>query len=122
MATLQEVDVRETRLLSVPRSAMFKHKHNHRKPDPLMLLVILVSLSLMVTSVVQAAEPVPRTMSLEDLLDGEVMVAPVGRHGAGWHLSYLNNPNLHEQASKNLLNVQPIAHSPTFFLSVQVPW
>ncbi len=101
---------------------MFRHHYNHRKPDPLILLVILVGLCVMMTSVVQAAEPFPRTMDLEDLLDGEVMVAPVGRHGAGWHLSYLNNPNLHEQARNNRLSVQPIAHSPTFFLSVQVPW
>jgi hypothetical protein len=121
MATLQEVDVRENKLLSVTRSAMFKHKSTHRKPDPLMLLVILVSLAVMMTSAA-AAGPSPHAMSLEDILDGEFMVAPVGRHGAGLHMSYLGHTNKYEQAKKNTLNTQPLAPAPSIFLSVQVPW
>jgi len=101
---------------------MFKHKHTHRKPDPLILLVILVSLAVMMTSVVGAAEPSPEPMSLTDLLDGEFMVAPVGRHGAGLHLSYENNPYLQQEAKKNSLSVQPVVPYPTVFLSVRVPW
>ena len=122
MATLQEVDVRETNLLFIPRSAMFKHKHTHRTPDPLMLLFILVSLAVLMTSAAQAAEPGLHSMTLTDLLDGEFMVAPVSRHGAGLHLSYLGNPTVYEEPKRNALGTQPAAASPTVFLSVRIPW
>lgn len=101
---------------------MFKHKHTHRKPDPLMLLVILVSLALMMTSAAGAAQPSPQVMGLTDLLDGEFMVAPVGRHGAGLHLSYQGNPYMYEEPKRNAFSTQPTAASPTVFLSVQIPW
>ena len=122
MATLQEVDVRETNLLFILRSAMFKHKHTHRKPDPLMLLFILVSLAVLMTSAVQAAEPGLHTMTLTDLLDGEFMVAPVSRHGAGLHMSYLGNVHGYQEPKRNALGTQPAAASPTVFLSVRIPW
>jgi len=101
---------------------MFKHRHTHRKPDPLMLLVILVSLAVMMTSAAQAAEPGLETMSLTDILDGEFMVAPVGRQGAGLHLSYLGNPTVYEEPKRNALGTQPTAASPAVFLSVRIPW
>ena len=101
---------------------MFKHKHTHRKPDPLMLLVILVSLAVMMTSAAQAAEPGLHTLTLTDIIDGEFMVAPVGRHGTGLHLSYLGNPSVYEEPKKNALRTQPTAASPTVFLSVRIPW
>ena len=101
---------------------MFKHKHTHRKPDPLMLLVILVGLAVLATSAAESAEPPHHTMSLTDLLDGEFMVAPVGRHGAGLHLSYQGNPYLYEEPKKNSLSTQKTAPSPGVFLSVRVPW
>ncbi|MGB5425556.1 MAG: hypothetical protein WBN95_02110 [Gammaproteobacteria bacterium] len=122
MATLQEVDVRETNLLFIPRSAMFKHKRTHRKPDPLMLLFILVSLAVMMTSAAQAAEPGLHTITLTDILDGEFMVAPVSRHGAGLHLSYLGNHTVYEEPKRNALSTQPTAASPTVVLSVRIPW
>lgn len=101
---------------------MFKHKFTHRKPDPLMLLVILVSLAVMTTAAAESAGPTHQTMSLTELLDGEFMVAPVGRHGAGLHLSYLGDPDLHEGSRKDSLSVQKVTPSPTVFLSVRVPW
>jgi hypothetical protein len=99
---------------------MFKHKHTHRKPDPLVLLVILVSLAVMMTTAV--ARTNTHTMSLSDILDGDVMVAPVGSHGAGLHLSYQSHPYRHEAISKNSVRSQKNAISPTVFLSVRVPW
>ena len=101
---------------------MFKHKHNHRKPDPLMLLVILVSLAVLMTSAVDAAEPFYKTLSLADIQDQEVQLTPVGKHGAGLHMSYQSNPYIYEPAKLNRANVQQVAASPTFFLSVRVPW
>ena len=101
---------------------MFKHRHTHRKPDPLMLLVILVSLAVMMTSAAQAAEPDLHSMTLTDILDGEFLVAPVGRHGAGLHLSYLGNPTVYEEPKRNVLGKQPTAASPTVSLSVRIPW
>jgi hypothetical protein len=87
-----------------------------------MLLVILVSLAVMITSAAQAAEPGLETMSLTDILDGEFMVAPVGRQGAGLHLSYLGNPYVYEEPKRNALGTQPTAASPAVFLSVRIPW
>ena len=101
---------------------MYKHKHTHRKPDPLMLLVILVSLAVMMTSAAAATGSNSRAPGLSDILDGEVMVAPVGRHGAGLHLTYQSNPYLYEAAKKNSVSTQKYAPSPTVFLSVRVPW
>ena len=101
---------------------MFKHKYTHRKPDPLLLLVIFVSLAVMMTAVAESAEPTHEALSLTDLLDGEFMVAPVGRHGAGLHLSYQGNADLHEGPGKDSLSVQKVTPSPTVFLSVRVPW
>jgi len=101
---------------------MFKHKHTHRKPDPLMLLVLLVSLAVMTTSAVDAAEPGLQGISLIDILDGEFMVAPVGRHGAGLHMSYQANPYRNEESGEHSVGTQPAATSPTVFLSVQIPW
>jgi hypothetical protein len=122
MATVQEVDVRETILIFIPRSAMFKHKHTHRKPDPLMLLFILVSFAVLMTTAAQAAEPGLHSMTLTEILDGEFMVAPVSRHGAGLHLSYLGTPTVYEEPKRNTLGTQPAAASPTVFLSVRIPW
>jgi len=101
---------------------MFRDKHTHRKLDPLMLLVILVSLAVLMTSVVDAAEPFYNTLSLADIQDQEVQLTPVGRHGAGLHMSYQSNPYIYEPAKLNRANVQQVAASPTFFLSVRVPW
>ncbi|MGB5179431.1 MAG: hypothetical protein WBP44_11955 [Gammaproteobacteria bacterium] len=101
---------------------MFKHKHTHRKPDPLMLLVLLVSLAVMMTTAADAAEPGLHTLNLTDILDGEFMVAPVGRHGAGLHFSYQTNPYLNVESGKNSVSKQPAATSPSVFLSVRIPW
>jgi len=104
---------------------MFKHKHTFRKPDPLMLLVILVSLAAMMTSTTAAAEPVLNTLSLNDLRNGDLAVAPVGRHGAGLHLSYKTS-SYRKEASKaydtRTVSSRTVAPSPTLFLSVKIPW
>ncbi|MEN8206104.1 MAG: hypothetical protein ABFS24_08825 [Pseudomonadota bacterium] len=109
-------------LLSVPRSAMFRDKHTHRKLDPLMLLAIFVSLGVLMTSAVAAAEPFYNTLSLANLQDQEVRLTPVGKHGAGLHMSYQTNPYRYEPLKFNRTNVQQTVSSPTFFLSVRVPW
>ena len=101
---------------------MFKHKHTHRKPDPLMLLVILVSLAVLMTSAAQAAEPGLHSVTLTDILDGEFMVAPLSRQGAGLHLSYQGNTTAYAEPKRNALSTQPAAASPTVFLSVRIPW
>lgn len=101
---------------------MFKHKHSYRKPDPLMLLVILVSLAVLMTSAVDAAEPIYKSMNLTDLMDGDFMVAPVGRHGAGLHMSYQTNPYQYEAPKPGPVSTQQAASTPTIFLSVRVPW
>jgi len=101
---------------------MFRDKHSHRKLDPLMLLAILVSLAVLMTSAVDAAEPFYNTLSLADIQDQEVQLTPVGRHGAGVHMSYQSNPYMYEPAKSNRTNLQPVTSSPTFFLSVRVPW
>jgi hypothetical protein len=101
---------------------MFRDKHTHRKLDPLMLLAILVSLAVLMTSVADAAEPFYNTLSLADIQDQEVQLAPVGRHGAGVHMSYQTNPYMYEPPTSRPSNVQQTSSSPTFFLSVRVPW
>jgi hypothetical protein len=101
---------------------MFKNKHPYRKPDPLLLLTLLVGMALLMTSAVDAAESLNNTMSLSDLKDGEIIFTPVGRHGATMNMSYQSNPYLYEPTKTRLIDVQQLASSPTFFLSVRVPW
>jgi len=101
---------------------MIRDKHSYRKLDPLMLLVILVSLGVLMTSAVDAAEPFYNTLSMTDIRDQEVMLTPVGKHGVGMHMSYQTNPYIYEPIKFNRNNVQQVASSPTFFLSVRVPW
>jgi len=104
---------------------MFKHKPTCRKPDPLMLLVILVSLAALMTSTTAAAEPFLNTLSLTDLRNGDLAVAPVGRHGARMHLSYKASTYTYEasrSATTNTVSTRAVAPSPTLFLSVNIPW
>ena len=101
---------------------MFRDKHTHRKLDPLLLLAILVSLAVLMTSAVDAAEPFYKTLSLADIQDQEVQLTPVGKHGAGFHMSYQTNPYIYEPVTSSRTNLQQVAASPTFFLSVRVPW
>lgn len=101
---------------------MFRNKHTHRKLDPLMLLAILVSLAVLLTSVADAAEPFYYKLSLADLQDQEIQLTPSGRHGAGLHMSYQSNPYIYEPVKYNRTSVQQVASSPTFFLSLRVPW
>lgn len=104
---------------------MFKHKPTCRKPDPLMLLVILVSLAALMTSTTAAADPVLNTLALNDLRNGDLAVAPVGRHGAGLHLSYKTS-SYRNEASKaydtTRVSSKTVVPSPTLFLSVKIPW
>jgi hypothetical protein len=125
MASLREVDGLKIKLLFVPRSAMFKHKHSVRKPDPLLLLVILVGLAVLVTSTASAAAPAFNVMRLTDLRNGDLVVAPVGRQGAGFHLSYQTNPYRYQAPAEyrnDPVSSQAVTSPPTFFLSVHIPW
>ena len=101
---------------------MFRDKHTHRKLDPLLLLAILVSLAVLMTSAVDAAEPFYKKLSLADIQDQEVQLTPVGKHGAGFHMSYQSNPYKYEPVTSSRTHVQQVVSSPTFFLSVRVPW
>jgi hypothetical protein len=104
---------------------MFKHKHSCHKPDPLMLLVILVGLALLMTSMASAAAPAFSAMRLADLKNGDLVVAPVGGQGAGFHLSYQANPYRYQASrvsASNPFSSQAVTSTPTFFLSVHIPW
>jgi len=101
---------------------MFRDKHTPRKLDPLLLLAILVSLAVLMTSAVDAAEPFYKTLSLADIQAQEIQLTPVGKHGAGFHMSYQTNPYIYEPVTSSRTNLQQVAASPTFFLSVRVPW
>ena len=104
---------------------MFKHKHTCRKPDSLMLLVILVSLAALMTSTTATAEPVLNTVSLTDLRNGDLVVAPIGRHGAGLHLSYKTGTYWNEASKASdttTVSSKTALHPPTLFLSVNIPW
>ena len=97
-------------------------KYTHRKPDPLKLLAILVTMAVLMTSAVDAAEPFYESLNLADLADGELMITPLGRQGAGIHMSYQDNPNQHITVNSTSLNNQPTSSTPAVFLAVRVPW
>ena len=97
-------------------------KYTHHKPDPLKILAILVTIAVLMTSAVDAAEPIHESLNLADLADGEFMLTPVGRQGAGIHMSYQSNPNQHITVNSTTLNNQPTNSTPAVFLSVRVPW
>jgi hypothetical protein len=112
-------------LLSATRYAMFKPKHSYRKPDPLMLLVIFTGLAVLMTSAAVAAEPVFNTMRLTDLKDGDLVVADVGRQGAGLHLSCQTSSYLYQASSASSthpVSSRAVSSSPALFLSVKIPW
>ncbi|MCG6898522.1 MAG: hypothetical protein LJE75_00805 [Gammaproteobacteria bacterium] len=115
----------KSNLLSVPRSAMFKHKHSYRKPDPLMLLVLFTVLAVLMTSAVVAGEPVLNTMNLADVGNGDLVIAPVGRQGAGLHLSYQISScqcQASSESSTRSVSSRSAPSSPALFLSLKIPW
>ena len=87
-----------------------------------MLLAVVVSLAVLMTSAVAAAEPFYNTLSLADIRDQEIQLTPSGKHGAGLHMSYQTNPYIYQPLKFNRTNLQQVASSPTFFLSLRVPW
>jgi len=97
-------------------------KYSHRKPDPLKLLAIVVTIAVLMTSAVDAAEPFHESLNLADLADGELMITPLGRQGAGIHMSYQGNPGQYDSGKGTHLDSQPTSSSPAVFLSVRVPW
>jgi hypothetical protein len=97
-------------------------KYSHRKPDPLKLLAIVVTVAVLMTSAVDAAEPFHGPLNLADLADGELMIAPVGRQGAGIHMSYPGNPGRYDEGGSTHLDQKQASSSPAVFLSVRVPW
>ena len=112
-------------LLCVPRSAMFKHKRSFRKPDPWMLLVLFTALAVLMTTAAVADEPVLNTTNLADLGNGDLVVAPVGRQGAGLHLSYQIGSCQCEASSESSTRTvvsRSALSSPALFLSLQIPW
>jgi hypothetical protein len=101
---------------------MLRWKHPYRKPDPLLVLTLLVSLAVMVTSAVNAADAIDYTLDFSNLKDGEVQIVPPGHHGATMHMSYQTNPYMYEPPAIRRLDTQLPASSPTFYLSLRVPW
>ena len=102
-------------------------KYTHRKPDPLKLLAIVVTIAVLTTSAVDAAEPFKamsfnESLGIADLADGDLMLTPVGRQGAGIHMSYQGNTYQHDAVTGTSLNNQRNSSSPAVFLSVRVPW
>jgi len=104
---------------------MFKHKHSYRKPDPLMLLVLFTVLAVLMTSAVVAGEPVLNTMNLADVGNGDLVIAPVGRQGAGLHLSYQISScqcQASSESSTRSVSSRSAPSSPALFLSLKIPW
>lgn len=97
-------------------------KYTHRKPDPLKLLAIVVTIAVLMTSAVDAAEPFHRSLNLADLADGELMITPVGRQGAGVHVTYQSTPKQYDTVKGASLNTRSSGSTPAVFLSVRVPW
>jgi len=115
----------KSNLLCVQRSAMFKHKHSFRKPDPWMLLVLFTALAVLMTTAAVADEAAFNTMNLADLGNGDLVVAPVGRQGAGLHLSLPIGScqcQASSESSARTLASGSALFSPALFLSLQIPW
>ncbi len=102
-------------------------KYTHRKPDPLKLLAIAVTIAVLMTSAVDAAEPVAarsfyESLNLADLADADLLITPLGRQGAGIHMSYQGPAGQVETVNDRSLDHQPTSSTPAVFLSVRVPW
>lgn len=106
------------------------NRFTHRKPDPLTLLAIGVGLAALMTSAVADAEPFYKQSSFSelgmDLADGQLMLAPMGRQGAGLHMSYQATDDrsvVHAAgSSRSFEAARSRESSSAVFLSVQVPW
>ena len=64
-----------------------KHKGLKRRTDPLLLLFLFVGLAMCMTTLSAADNSFLLHPSLDRLKDGDVMLVPIGRRGAGIRMS-----------------------------------
>lgn len=68
-------------------NGMYKGKHLTRKSASIQLRAMLMGLAVMVSGAVSAEGSFLLSPSINDLKEGNVMLAPVGRRGAGVRMS-----------------------------------
>ena len=99
-------------------------KRLKRKSDPLLLLVLFAGLGVFMTTLSAADDSFLSHPVINDLKDGDVMLAPIGRRGAGVHM-FVTTPGESTAtsftASDSGMRQINVAES-AVNLSVVIPW
>ena len=103
---------------------MNKLKQLKRRSDPLLLLVLFASLGVFMTTISAAEDSFLLHPTINDLSDGNVMLAPIGRRGASVRMFVETlNKNTLPSFTANDHGMQQINKAePAVNLSVVLPW
>ena len=103
-------------------------RHHFRKPDPLLLLVAAITLGAVMSTTVNAAEPVIPSMAfrqpeLFSTFDGNgFRLSRIGDTNAGLHVSLQPPAEVEQTASANSGSQQDLKDLLDVYLSVRLPW
>jgi hypothetical protein len=103
---------------------MKKDKFKMRRPDSMLLLAMLVSAAALLSTAAHAADSGTflSKPDLGDLLDGNVTVARMGRHGPAVHMSFISIAAEDVGDSVNARPVRQVVPRPEVYLSISLPW
>jgi hypothetical protein len=103
-------------------------RHHFRKPDPLLLLVAAITLGVVMTTAVNAGEPVrlsqafQQTKWLSDFDDNGYRVSRIGDTAAGVHVSMLPPPEAEEAVAANDGSQWDLKNLLDVYLTIRLPW
>ena len=103
---------------------MDKDKHLNHKPSPMLLRVLLLGMAVLMSKTVVAENSFLMDPNLDDLKDGSVMLAPIGRRGAGIRMLFQTAGHDSTPFFKMINNGMWQINEGTSeaFISVVIPW
>jgi hypothetical protein len=105
---------------------MMRGHHHYRKPDPLLLLVAAVALGVVMTTVVNAGEPVmvttPALSGSQFSTDQGVVVTDIGARGTRLQVSLTPPPEVEASFIRSGASERDLDRLSDIFLSLHYPW
>ncbi len=103
---------------------MFKHKRFKYRSDRLLLLVLFAGLVVFMTTLSAADDSFLLHPTIDDLKDGDVLLAPIGQRGAGVRMLFESPAGIPAASySVNNSNMRQVdAAAAAVHLSVVIPW
>ncbi len=105
-------------------SDMDREKHLNHKPSHMLLRALLLGMAALMSNTVVAEDSFLVNPNFDDLKDGSVMLAPMGRQGAGISVMF-QTPDHDSTPFFKMMNNgiwQVNDDASQVFLSVGVPW